>query len=212
MRRIVAALVVAMLAVSISGCGGGGTETTETGTEAVNTAEQTANTAEQAQTGGATAAPEDEGMQALADNSPTETVTYEPLVPAGVTPPPSVAQRIKERQPFVLVFYDNDQPVTDDQKRVIARVQKKYRGLTDLVSFDIGKFVTTGSSGLPEVDEDLLKEENETTRQAVELATALKVNYTPFVIVVDKFGYTTYRGRGLVDNGTLEREVLRVGE
>lgn len=200
MRSIVAVLIAALVAITLSGCGGGGNQT----------AEQPPATEAPAPAAAPVAGQASAGVQTPTDASKTETLSYSPLVSKGVTAPAAVADRIKAKQPFILVFYDAPQPVTDDQKAIISGVLKKYRGLVGLVTYNVGKHVSQDESSTITVKDSLLKDKS--ARQAVEFARGLRVNFTPYVIVVDKYGYTTYRGRGLVDGKTLEREVLRVGE
>lgn len=196
MRRLVAALVVLALPVALTACGGGGEE------EAATVPAPEA----------AAPAPARADMGIPVDISPTETVTYEPLVKSESTAaaPASVLDRIEAGQPMVLFFYDKKQPVTVDQNAVLSSLLKEYRGLVDLVSFDIGKYVKRKSDGSFEIDTKLAADENST--RALSLAESLGVDFTPYVLVTDANGYIVYRGRGLVDQKTLERQVLRVGE
>jgi hypothetical protein len=195
MRRLVVALAVLAFATTLTGCGGG-EEPTPASTAPV---EQPA------------AAPvQPEGALIPADITPTETVVYEPLVVDTSTVPAAVTQRIDQEQPMLIMFYDSEQPVTSDQSRIISALLGEYKGLVDYVSFDIGKYILSEPDGSFTVDKKLA--EDETATQALGLAETLGITFTPYIVITDADGYIVYRGRGLVDKKTLEREVLRVGE
>lgn len=195
MRRTVAALVVAVLAVTLTACGGGPAE--ETPTTDVNGA----------------APPPAAVEEPDVDLSPTEEQVFEAFpVDSELGVPSAIQSRLDAGQPMILVFYDDSQKTTDDQEQIILGITETYRGLIDVVSFNLGSYVTQDTEGAITVQADLASDE--TAAQLMRLIDAdhLDVRFTPFLLIVDDQGYITWRHRGISDDKTLEREVLRVTE
>lgn len=201
MRRLFAALIVVMLAFSLTGCGGGGEEPPA---EEVATQTQPTN---------APAAPVVvPGQEVAYDVSPGEEQKFEPFPDAEDVVPVVIAQRIAADRPMLIFFYDSQQKSTDDQRAAIDAVLGQYRGAIDLVSFDAGKYVTVDESGTVSVRPGM--EDDETAERVARLMGAdnLDVRFTPYLLFVDRQGYITYRYRGYVDESAIEREVLRATE
>lgn len=182
MRRIIAALVVASLALALTGCGGGGGGGTD----------QAQNQAPPQQP----AAPAGQQQPEVVDRSPVETPTAVPFPSALSTAmPDAVKSKLDAGRPMILFFYDTTESETKEQRAEIDAVLSKYRGLIDLVTFD----VTLPKSGSP----------SDAVKRAATFATDLGVKSTPYIIVVDSGGFITWRWLGFVDRDVIEREVLR---
>jgi len=196
---VVLALALALTAALLVGCGGGddGVEQPTTTGEAPVTPPAPAGTA--------AAAP--------ADRSPTETVVYEPFPTDPAITPEPVLQLLEAKQPMMVYFYDSTQKTTNDEakgiddKGGIEEIMSQYRGAIDLVSFDIGRFITTNPDGSITVDPAFA--EDAAAQQAASLAAELGVTFTPYVVIVDGQGYIVGRFRGWDDYKDIEREVLR---
>ncbi|MHB9003579.1 MAG: hypothetical protein ACYC6C_05885 [Coriobacteriia bacterium] len=202
MRRLFAALIVVMLAFSLTGCGGGGEEEATTGETAVQT-----------QPAGTPAAPVAVSGEATTfDLSGGEEQKFEPFPVSEEVVPDVISQRILARKPMLVFFYDSQQKTTDDQRAAIDAVLAEYRGTIDLVSFDAGKYVTVDESGTATVRPGM--EDDGTAERVARLMGAdnLNVRFTPYLVFVDRQGYITYRYRGYVDESAIEREVLRATE
>lgn len=183
MRRIIAAVVVASCALALVGCGGGGGAGTAQQGQAQPPAEQPA-------------APSGQQEPQVIDRSPVETPTAVPFPSKLSTAlPEAVQSKLDAGRPMLLFFYDAAEPETKEQRAEIDAVLSKYRGLIDLVTFD----VTLPSSGSP----------SDAVKRAATFATDLGVKSTPYIIVVDSGGYITWRWLGFVDRDVIEREVLR---
>jgi hypothetical protein len=190
MRRLIAALITLMVAVSLSGCGG------------APTAEQISSTAL------ATAPPTAQAPSTASKNasdplSPTQNVIpYQQFPTAGLQLPQVVADALSAKQPMLLYWYDPTATVSKDQRAEVDAVMKQYRGLIDLVIIDYtaglpNRTVSAGTTLPVEVGR-------------LELMTAqLKVNTTPYIMFVDRYGRITARFAGFVDRKYLERETLR---
>jgi hypothetical protein len=176
MRRIVAALVIATLAVTLVGCGGG--------------AEETATTEE---TPPATAAPAATAVD-VEDRSAND---YD-LAPAAfpsftTTSTPAVFQeKLDAHRAMLILFYDDKQQVTKDLRAEVDAVMGEYRGLIDFITFGV-----SGDANDPAV------------LAAVQYASELGAHTTPYVLIVDKSGFITWRNKGFAERGVLEREVER---
>lgn len=187
MRRLIAALVVLMVAASLAAC-------------SPPTAEQISSSALASSSPSATAAASSVASDPL---SPTQSaVPYVQFPTAGLQLPTVVADALTAKQPMLLYWYDPTATVSKDQRAEIDSVMKRYRGLIDLVAIDytagIPKPSASAGATLPvEVGR-------------LELMTAqLRVNTTPYVLFVDRYGRITARFAGFVDRGLLERETLR---
>ncbi|HEX9093993.1 MAG TPA: hypothetical protein VF902_08420 [Coriobacteriia bacterium] len=183
MRRLAAALVLAVAALSLAACGGGG------GSEAAAPATPPP----------AVVAPVPAAATPGKDiKSPTETVSNEAFpVVAGETPE-AIVTRLQAKQPMVVFFYDSTQGTTADQRVEVEAVTKKYRGMIDLLTYDIAAGVAGSDTATDPV-----------VQQAMDMAGTLKVKFTPYILFVDREGRITYRFSGFTDRGLLEREVLR---
>lgn len=199
MRRLVVLGIVATLALTLTGCGGGG------GNQAAQPAQGEGAGAE----GAAPAAPAAPAGPSVTDRSTPESRTFEPF-PTGEFIPKDVSDRIAEKQPMLLFFYDASQKATNDQRGQIDTVLNGNRGLVDLVAYDIGKYSSADGSGTASTQPAILKDKS--IGDAVLLARALKVTYTPYIVIVDQQGYVTFRQRGPIDAGLLEPEVLRAAK
>ena len=184
MRRIVVALVVLSMAFAVVGCGGGGEEEAppvETEGEVV-------------------VEPVVEPVAPEAyDRSPLET-GYPAPFPAitSTETPAAIQQKLDDGRPMVIFFYDGTQVVTKDQRTELDAALKEYRGLIDLVTFNLAS--TAGQT--PEDD----------VQVAAAIATDLGVVGTPYIIMVDGNGFVTWRFMGYVDREVIGREVLRATE
>lgn len=181
MRKLVVALVVAGLAFTLAGCGGGGGEAAEPATPA-------------APTPPAPAAP-----TVSDDRSPVET---SPTVPPVAFPstlstplPDAVQKKLDAGRPMLMFFFDTAELETKAERAEIDAVLGEYRGLIDLVTFDV-----SSKSGAPASD---------AAKAAVSLANDLGIKGTPYIVVVDGNGFITWRWLGFVDRALIDREVLR---
>jgi len=192
--RIAVAIALTVLALTLVGCGGG-----EEATETPETTDQAATAPASTPAPAAEAAP--------VDLSPTETVTYEPFPRDPQTTPEAVVERLDAQQPLLVFFYDTTQKDTNDQQAAISAVIDDYRGAIDLVSFDVGKYLTTTSDGSVEIDPAF--SQDPAAQQTAQLVSELGVSYTPYIVITDSNGYIIARFRGIVDDKTLQQEVLR---
>ncbi len=195
MRRFVVVLVVAMMALTLVACGGGDTEEP---VEAPDTGD---------------AAPPPPVVEEDPDFSPVEESVFEPFpIDSEIGIPDSIQSRLDAGQPMIILFRDETQETTDDQTVIIEGVMETYRGLIDLVTLDVGRYVNHDDEGAIEVNADI--NEDDAARQVARLLDEdhLDIRSTPFTLIVDKQGYVTWRYRGISDDKTLEREVLRVTE
>lgn len=196
MRRTVAVLIVALLALTLVACGGGAAE------------EEPVATPDTGQ-----AAPPPPVEEEAPDVSPLEEQVYDPFpVNSELGVPEAIQSRLEAGQPMIIVFYDDSQKTTDDQEAIIRGVTETYRGLIDVVSFNLGGYVTQDAAGVITVQPGL--SDDETAKQVARLIDSdhLDVRFTPFMLVVDDQGYVTWRYRGISDDKSLEREVLRITE
>jgi hypothetical protein len=198
MRRLVVALTVLALALSLVACGGG-EPAAETAAPATGAADADAAAAG----GAATTLPE------IANRSENETDTFAPF-PTGSTIPPDLMYKVTvEKQPTLIYFYDSTQNTSKEVRRIIDAVRSENRGLVDLVTYDIGKYMTAAADGTVRADPSLATDAN--AKSAVVFASdpAIAVTFTPFIVLTDGQGYIIYKHRGLVERKLLEREVLR---
>ena len=105
----------------------------------------------------------------------------------------SFQEKLDARRPMLILFYDKGQTVTKDLRAEVDAVIEEYRGLIDLVTFDVS------GGGDPKAAED-----------AIVYATELGVQGTPHVLIVDRGSFITWQWKGYVERGVLEREVERV--
>ena len=194
MRRSVVALVLVIALVStfaLTGCGGG--EPVEPVTPDPAAEE----------------APPPVVVEEDPDLSPLEEVVYEPFPRSEDALPPDIGSRLDAGQAMIVLFVDRSQTTTDDQEEIIAALQERYRGLIDVVTFDVGRFVTHDEEGRITVNEDINEDDVAAPVARLISEEHLDVRFTPYTVVVDRSGYITWRYRGLSDDKALEREVIR---
>lgn len=195
------AVLLVFSVISISGCGGG-------------------NAGGDAQPpGGATPAPASapapaspSGAEAQGEDnvlSPQPEQVFEPFPSDEAIVPKAILDRLSAKQPMLVLFYDPAQKITDDQRAAIDAAMKEYRGLIDLVSFDIGKYVTSTETGTITMKPGITADENANKVARLLNSDNLNITYTPYIIFVDAQGYITHRYRGYVDEKAIEREILR---
>ncbi len=201
-RFVAVALVLAigLATFLLVGCGG-------------SNAEEPATTDTTAQTAVTPAAPASAAVAPVVDRSPAEEVVYEPFPTDPQITPKPVLQLLEAKQPMIVYFYDTTQKTSNDEKEGVDGeggldlIMSDYRGAIDLVSFDVGKFVKTSSTGKITVDPAF--SDSASGKQTASLAAELGVDFTPYVVIVDGDGYIIARFRGWEDTENIEREVLR---
>lgn len=179
MRRTVVALVIAALALVLVGCGGA---------EEPEVEETDAAAAEPAPV----VEPVEPGYMAdrsanLDDVEPFVFPSFENTIT-----PAAFQQKLDTRRPMLILFYDSRQLVTKDVRVEIDAVVADYRGLIDLVVFDV-----SGGG------------DQKAAEAATMYAAELDVQTTPHVLVVDGGSYVTWQWRGYIERDTLRREVER---
>lgn len=206
MRRIVVVIVAVLMVFGLVGCGGGGDEAAAPEGEV---AVQTQGAATVPAPTGATLTASEASSNTL---SPQEAQKFEAFPTDEEALPDVIAQRLESERPMLVLFYDATQKTTDDQRVAVDSVMAEYRGLIDLVSFDVSKYVTTDASGVVTPKDAIT--DDPTARAVATLMGGdhLNVKFTPYIVFVDKQGYITYRVRGYVDSAFIEREVLRATE
>lgn len=192
MRRLVVALIIAMLALTLIGCGGGG--------------EEAAAPAATPAPAPAAAPPVSTVGQEITGISENEGDIFTPF-PTGSSIATDVAERIAEKQPTLIYFYDSGQYTAAQNRKAIDDVLDDNRGLVDLVAYDIGKYTSIDPSGTIIVDPEFAEDPN--AQVAVQMARALGVSFTPYIVLTDTQGYIIWKHRGLADKSFLEREVQR---
>lgn len=201
-RFVAVALVLALALATflLVACGG-------------SNAEEPATTDTTAQTPVTPAAPASAGVVPAVDRSPAEEVVYEPFPKDPQITPKPVLQLLEAKQPMIVYFYDTTQKTSNDEKEGVDGeggldlIMSDYRGAIDLVSFDVGKFVKTSSTGKITVDPAFA--DSASGVQTASLAAELGVDFTPYIVIVDGDGYIIARFRGWEDTENIEREVLR---
>lgn len=181
MRRIAVAIVVALLALTVAGCGAA--EETAGGDASV-TEESAA----------ASAPVEPEGPEYLSDRSANDDDVEPAPFPSftSTLTPYAFQAKLDARRPMIIHFYDSEQLVTDDVRKEIDAVVDDYRGLIDLVTFDVsGEGDTTAAEA------------------ATMYAEELGVTGTPYTLIVDRDSFITWRWKGYAERGIIEREVER---
>lgn len=200
MRRLVVALVVAVLALTLVGCGGGGKEP----------APPVDNTNVTAPPITAPAPVASEETTIPGEGYSTNEGPVFMLFPTESGVPTDVAELIEAKQPTLIFFYDGSQHSSKETRKIINAVLKKNRGLVELVAYDIGKYVSNDAAKPVEVGKGFDKDSK--YQAAVDLARLLEVSYTPFIVLTDSQGYIVWKFRGLGDRDVIEREVLRASD
>jgi hypothetical protein len=194
-------MIAVLLVFTLAGCGGGdGDETT---------GEVSVQTGDGAPEAPAAADPAAEVVDETDVLSPLPDQTFEAFPTDETLVPSAILNRLSTGQPMLLLFYDPAQRITDDQREAVDSVISDYRGLIDLVSYDIGKFVTTSESGAITLRPGITEDEDADKVARLLNSDNLAVTYTPYLIFVDHQGQITHRYRGYVDEKLIEREVLR---
>lgn len=190
-RRLVVAACVAVMALTLAGCGGG-----------EEPAPTTTTTAPPPPPAAAPAATN------VADRSMEESAVFEPF-PTGTFVPAEVTKRLQAvpKQPMILFFYDDGQLETDDARKEVVAARDANRGAIDLIEYNLGQYTSIDASGNVTVDTALDKDEP--GQQSIVLARELGVNYTPYGVIVDDQGYMIFRWRGYIDAEVLEEQVAR---
>lgn len=178
MRRTVVALVAALLALTLVGCGGGGEEPTTEETPAAAAPATPAVTEP-----GYTTDRSNNDFDALPVPFPSFVTTTTPVI---------FQEKLDSGRPMLILFHDDRQAVTDDLRAEVDAVMNDYRGLVDLITFNV-----SGASTDP------------ATVAAVTYASELGVNSTPYIVIVDGSGFMTWRSKGFAERGVLKREVER---
>ena len=190
MRRPVAAFVavIAVLAVlGLAGCGGSPAPSTTTAAPAAS---------------GSTPPPSTTSAVASSPVLSVAPITEPrpfPASPAANQIPPEVAEALKAKRAFLLAYIDTRQVQTKDEAAVLAGLNKKFRGMLDFFTYDLATYYKAPK------DSDLFKR----TQAATLLGQSLKLGYMPAIVVVNKDGTIVWQSTGYLDEGTLEREILR---
>ena len=191
MRRVVTALALVMATVALAACSGSPTAGTTSGT--------TAGTPVPASTAPAAGTAVAANTDILSPTQPVTPGEMFPTDPASV--PQAILDNLAAKKPMLVYFYDPTTQVATDQRRSINSAISKYRGEIELMTFNYTAGLGSTATTLPA---ELAK---------AELMTGLlKVNTTPYMVFVDRYGRITYRFAGFIDSGLLEREVLRATE
>lgn len=198
MRRLVAALLAALLAVALFGCGGKGGETPEP--DATETPAQAP-----------APAPADDTAVIANRSDLWEEITESKPFPTGEDVPESIANRIKAGKAMLLFFYSSGQPSTDDVRTEVNSVASANKGLIDLISYDLSKNTEVKDDGTIKVDEEKLQGDDK-AKQAARLASVLGVDHVPYITIVDEQGQIIFWSRGFIDSELLERQVQRASK
>lgn len=193
MRRFVAAVLVAVVALALVGCGG---------------EEPADNTAAPVAPPPVIVVEEDDAL--IPDRSAEESAVFEPF-PINEEFPASLLEAVKSKQPTIIVFIDSAQKDTNDLRSEVDTVVKENQGLVDLFTYDLGKYAVISPDGVIDVDQKKLQED-ETAKGAIELAKVMDVNFTPYIIITDDQGHVIYKHSGFIDFELLDAQVQRVTE
>jgi hypothetical protein len=185
MRRLVAALVMAALAVLLVACGA---DTTATNT----TVPVTSVVVTGAVVGSRTAS---EGTDTL---SPVQIADGSQFPNRIDETPDVVLTDLTNHMPMMIYFYDASQAITTRQNTENEAAIAKYRGTLDYLSFNINAGIPGSGSS-----------EDTQTRKAALAAANLKVSFTPYIVFVDGYGRVVFKFSGFTDRKLLEREILR---
>lgn len=181
MRSLVVALVAALFVLSLAGCSGSSDDSGTTAPATTNPPASTANAADTEAPYLADRSVNDNDIAPAAFPSFTATVT-----------PAAIQERLDSGRAMVIFFYDSAQNVTTDERAEVEAVANDYRGLVDLITYDVG----ASDSAIAQAN--------------VMYASELGINSTPYIVVVDQGGFITFRWKGYLERETLGREVERV--
>lgn len=179
MRRTVVALTLTALLFVVPGCGGGGAATDGAPADAAPPADTPAAV---------------EPAEPITDRSAND-ADLEPVpFPSFTTTetPAVITEKLDAGRPMLIFFFDPAQGITTAMRAEVDAAMDDYRGLVDLVTFDVG-----GPS------------DSDTAARAVTYATELEITTTPYLLAVDGNGFITWRWKGYVDRAYIEREVER---
>ncbi len=183
MRRIFVALIVLSMAFGVVGCSG------------------TDETVETAETDEAAPVVADAAVAVEEDLDRSLLETGYPAAFPEVTSteiPSAIQEKLDDGRPMAIFFYDDTEVVTKDQRTELDAALTEYRGLIDLVTYNLAS--AAGSTP------------SEDVQAAALLASDLGVSGTPYIIMVDGNGFVTWRFKGYVDQDVIGREVLRATE
>ncbi len=207
MRRTVVVAVAVMMVLSLAGCGGGGGDT---GAGDASPSPSIAGTTTPASS--VSQVSSDLSSEASDTISPLEEQKFVAFPTDEDVLPDAIKQRLEAAQPMLIFFGDPTQKTNDDQAEAIDAVMGDYRGLISLVTFDVGKYVTSDQDGTIEIKAGM--ENDPTAKKVARLLGSdyLNIKFTPYLVFVNSDGYITHRVRGYVDSALIEREVLRATE
>ncbi|MCL2503725.1 MAG: hypothetical protein FWE94_03830 [Coriobacteriia bacterium] len=226
-RRLVVAFFVALLAVTLVGCGGGGGQTEEPAVSEAGEAGAAQPVAPKADPNAGVAANRSDLWKEYTEPNPFlrgsdgKDISKEDI-------PDAVVKRLESGKAMMLFFYHSDRPetrhpeyypaaqypVTDDLRSQVATVATANRGLIDLLTYDLGTAVKLNEDGKVTVNEKPLEnDKNDKSPQAaiaVRFARAIGVDHVPYILIIDEKGNTIFWSRGFIDKELLERQVQRV--
>lgn len=198
MRRLFVALLVVALALTLVACGGG-SETSDSGGTGSSG-------------GGASSPPPPPAAVSadtlVPDRSPTETVSYTAISSQSSALPAEVQKRLSKKQPVLLYLFDKTQKSSSETRAEVDAAMKSYRGLIDLVAYDVSRYVTTDSDTGAVTVSPKLSADKEASK-VITMLEQMKVNSTPTIIIVDANGTVLWRSRGYTDRQLIEKEILR---
>lgn len=154
-------------------------------------------------------APVDPAAAPTPDLSPRPTQAFVPFPTDVNLVPQVILDRLETDQPMLIFFFDPAQRTTDDQRAEIEAVMEDYRGVIDLVTFDVGRFVTTSESGAVTLRPGITEDQSADKVARLMSAENLNVTATPYIIFVDGQGHITHRFQGFVDRTLIDRETSR---
>jgi len=199
MRRLVVAAIVALLALSLTGCGGKKEEAAAPAADANASAVPTA-----------TATSKADDPNPIADRSAESTQTsFE--VSTIKSLPDEITENLANKQAMILFFYNGDQKVTDDARKQVEKVANDNTGMVNLIEYNLGKATSVDSAGAITVDPSVLKDD-EKLAAAISLARELKVTGTPYTVVIDDQGLMIFTAKGYLDAGLLDRQIERAAQ
>lgn len=200
MRRLVVLTLAAVVTLTLSGCGGGGGSSTTSTPSGTNSAAAPSAAAPSAPSKGSGS------TGVIPDRSAPASQKYTPLPSDSSVVPTTVADEVEAKQPMLLFFYDSTQKSSAAQRAQIDNAIKPYRGLIDVIGYNVAKYVTNDGA-VVYIDPALAR--NAAQKKVVSFANVLGVNFTPFVIITDKNGYVVWRGRGYQDAKLLQQQIMR---
>ena len=146
MRRLVVALLVVALALTLAGCGGKTKRHADTGTTQRALPQRRL--------------PHGVRRQLAMRSSPTVRPPRRSSTPRCPSRPPGlpadIQKRLDKKQPVLLYVFDKTQKSSAETRSEVDAAMKSYRGLIDLVAYDASRYVTTDAeTGAVTVDPKL---------------------------------------------------------